>query len=54
VRLGRVEWITEDAVGGPPMPMLAQRAVPGAAPVPISTGEDTLRARITVGFDIAR
>jgi len=54
VRLGRVEWITEEAVGGPPMPMLAQRAAPGAAPVPIATGEDTLRARITVGFDIAR
>jgi uncharacterized protein len=54
VRLGRVEWITEDAAGGPPMPMLAQRAAPGAAPIPISTGEDTLRARITVGFDIAR
>jgi uncharacterized protein len=55
VRLGRVEWITEEAVGGPPMPMLAQRVTPmGAAPVPISTGEDTLRARITVGFDIAR
>jgi hypothetical protein len=25
-----------------------------AAPVPISAGEDTLRARVTVGFDIAR
>jgi uncharacterized protein YggE len=53
VRLGRVEWIAEDVAGGPPMPMMA-RAAPGAAPVPIAAGEDTLRARITVGFDIAR
>jgi hypothetical protein len=25
-----------------------------AAPVPIAAGEDTLRVRVTVGFDIAR
>jgi hypothetical protein len=25
-----------------------------AAPVPISTGEDTLHARVTVAFEIAR
>jgi hypothetical protein len=25
-----------------------------AAPVPIAIGEDTLRVRVTVGFDIAR
>jgi hypothetical protein len=25
-----------------------------AAPVPIATGEDTLQAHVTVGFDIAR
>jgi uncharacterized protein len=51
VRLGRVEWITEDTGSGPPAPMMP-RAV--AAPVPIVSGEDTLRVRVTVGFDIAR
>jgi uncharacterized protein len=52
VRLGRVEWITEDTGGGTPVPMMMARAQ--AAPVPIATGEDTLRVRVTVGFDIAR
>ena len=51
VRLGRVEWITEDTGGGPPVPMMARAQ---AAPVPIATGEDTLRVRVTVGFDIAQ
>src|SRR5262249_35711090 len=51
VRLGAVQWITEDAGSGTPVPVMARAA---AAPVPISTGEDTLRVRITVGFDIAR
>jgi uncharacterized protein YggE len=51
VRLGRVEWITEDTSSGPPVPMMARAQ---AAPVPIATGEDTLRVRVTVGFDIAR
>jgi len=48
VQLGRVEWITEDTGSGPPAPRMAR-----AAPVPIESGEDTLRVRITVGFDIA-
>jgi uncharacterized protein len=53
VKVGRVEWITEETGGAPPVPMA--RAMPaGAASVPISTGEDMLRARVTVGFDIAR
>jgi hypothetical protein len=29
-------------------------ALAEAAPVPIASGEDTLRVRVTVGFDIAR
>ena len=54
ITLGRVVWLTEDAGYAPPMPMLAARATMGAAaPVPISTGEDTLHVRITVGFDTA-
>jgi uncharacterized protein YggE len=51
VRLGRVQWITEETGGGPPVMPMA-RAV--AASVPIATGEDTLRVRVTVGFEIAR
>jgi uncharacterized protein YggE len=51
VRLGRVEWITEDTGGGTPVPLMTRAQ---AAPVPIATGEDTLRVRVTVGFDIAR
>jgi uncharacterized protein YggE len=55
LRLGRVIWITEDPGFSPPSPMRAQGAsAPMAAPVPIATGEDTLRVRVTVGFDIAR
>ena len=52
VRLGRVQWITEEGGGGPPM-LAMTRAAP-AAPVPIAPGEDTLRVRVTVGFEIAR
>jgi uncharacterized protein YggE len=51
--LGRVTWITEDAGYAPPMPMARMSAAAAPAPVPISPGEDTLRVRITVGFDIA-
>ena len=51
VQLGRVEWITEETGGGPPVPMMTRAR---AAPVPIATGEDTLRVHVTVGFDIAR
>jgi uncharacterized protein len=50
VQLGRAEWITEDTGNGPAVPMMARAQ---AAPVPIASGEDTLRVRVTVGFDIA-
>jgi uncharacterized protein len=55
IQLGRVEWISEDSGFAQPVPMRS----PGAsatmpASVPITSGEDTLRVRITVGFDIAR
>jgi uncharacterized protein YggE len=51
--LGRVAWITEDSGYAPPMPMNAMRASGGMpSPPPISSGEDTLQVRITVGFDI--
>jgi uncharacterized protein YggE len=51
VRLGRVEWITEDTGNGPSAPMMARAA---AASVPTASGEDTLWVRVAVGFDIAR
>jgi len=51
VQLGRAEWISEDTGKGPPVPMMARAQ---AAPVPIVSGEDTLRVQVTVGFDIAR
>jgi uncharacterized protein len=54
LQLGRVVWITEDAGFGPPLSMRAGAPSAMAASVPISTGEDTLHARVTVAFDIAR
>lgn len=52
--LGRIVWITEDP-GYAPMPMKALQAPAArAASVPIAIGEDTLQARITVGFEVAR
>ena len=51
LQLGRVEWITEEPGSGPPVPMMT---LAQAAPVPIATGEDTLRVKITVGFEITR
>lgn len=51
--LGGIGWITEDSGYTPPMPFAAMRAVPAMAAVPIAAGEDTLRVRVTVGFDVA-
>jgi len=54
LRLGQVKWIIEDGGVVPPIPMRAQAGSAAmAAPVPIATGEDTLRVKITVGFEIA-
>lgn len=53
VSLGRVLSITEDTAHGAPMP-LARAAAPMAASVPIASGEDTLEARIIVGYEVAR
>jgi uncharacterized protein YggE len=53
--LGGVTFITEDSGYGYTAPgqMAALRVSGGvAAPVPIAAGEDTLRARITVGFEL--
>ena len=56
VQLGRVEWITEDSGLAPPVPMRAQGAslAMAATTVPIAAGEDRMRVRVTVGFEIAR
>jgi uncharacterized protein YggE len=53
--LGRIAWITESSEFEPPIPSNAPRAsIAKATPVPIEHGEDTLQARVTVGFEIAR
>jgi hypothetical protein len=55
VSLGRVAWITESSEFEPPLPLTAPRAsFAKTAPVPIEQGQDTLRIRVTVGFDIVR
>jgi uncharacterized protein YggE len=46
--------IIEDIGVALPVPMRAQAGSASmAAPVPIATGEDMLRVKITVGFEIA-
>jgi uncharacterized protein len=52
VTLGAIAWITEDS-GYTPLASAAPRVMAARASVPISTGEDTLHVRITVGFDLA-
>ena len=55
IQLGRVEWVSEVSGFAPPAPMRSSEALAmTAASVPITGGEDILRVRITVGFDIAR
>jgi len=53
VTLGRVAWITENSEFEPIVPMGVARSKTASAPVPIESGEDTITARITVGFEIA-
>jgi len=54
LNLGRVAWITESSDLGPILPMGVARPKMASAPVPIEAGEDTMTARVTVGFDIAQ
>ena len=54
IRLGQVEWITEQSGFGP-IPLRGQGASAArAAAVPIATGDDTLAVTVTVGFTIAQ
>ena len=52
IRLGQVEWITEQSGFGP-VPLRGQGASAARAAVPIATGDDTLEVTVTVGFTIA-
>ena len=54
VQLGKVTWVSEDSGFAAPFAMRAGAPSAMAAAVPISTGEDTLHARVTVGFEIAK
>jgi uncharacterized protein len=55
VTLGRVAFITEGSDLQPILPMgVARSKMASAPPVPIESGEDTLTARVTVGFEIAQ
>jgi uncharacterized protein len=54
VTLGRVVSIEEESERSAPLPMRALAAPGASAQVPIAPGESTLRAAVTVGFDIAR
>ena len=51
LQLGQIQWITEDSGFAQPVSMRAQGA---SYAIPIATGEDTLKVRITVGFAILR
>ncbi len=54
VTLGRVAWITESADFEPILAGSLARPKMATAPPPIESGEDTITARVTVGFDIAQ
>jgi len=54
VTLGRVVSIEEESGSSSPRPMRALAASAAAPQVPIAPGEDTLRAVVTLGFEIAR
>jgi uncharacterized protein YggE len=51
--LGGVLWITEDQAYAAVIKGGVMRAAAGAMATPIAAGEDTLRASVTVGFDVA-
>ena len=52
--LGRVAFVTENSEFAPPVALSGRLKSATTAPVPIQPGEDTLHARIVVGFDIAQ
>lgn len=53
--LGHVAWITESSDFVPIAPMESRMKLASPSrPVPIEAGENTITARITVGFDIAQ
>jgi uncharacterized protein len=54
LNLGRVAWITESSDFEPIPPMGVARPKLASAPVPIESGENTMTAHVTVGFDIAQ
>jgi len=54
LNLGRVAWITESSDLAPILSIGAARSKMASAPVPIEAGEDTITARVTVGFDLAQ
>jgi uncharacterized protein len=54
LNLGRVAWITESSDFEPIAPMSVERPKMASTPPPIEPGENTITARITVGFDIAQ
>ncbi len=51
-KLGRVVSIAEEGAPTPPHPFTAMRA--GAGAVPVAPGEQTLRARVTVSFELGQ
>jgi uncharacterized protein len=53
VALGKVVFVAEDTGFVAPIMMRARAEALQPAAVPISSGEDVLRARVTVGFDLA-
>ena len=53
ITLGRVVLVEEESASTPPVPMRASAQAQGTH-VPIAPGENTVRAVVTVGFEIAR
>jgi uncharacterized protein YggE len=53
LNLGHVAWITEGS-DFEPLASMQSRMKLASTPPPIESGEDTITARVTVGFDIAQ